>query len=105
MNNNEFIVALKDMDNDTLMDNLEDLGGDGYYQELRFAILAEIRKRLAISEREKGTLEKIKSEIEKKCDRINSIASILSYPRHREIQELLCEILDNIGKADMRGEI
>ena len=55
MNDKEFIAALKDMDNDTLMDNLEDLGGDKYYQELRFAIIAEIRKRLAVPEREKGT--------------------------------------------------
>ena len=54
MNDKEFIASLKDMDNDTLMDNLEDLGGDGYYQELRFAIIAEIRKRLAVPDREKG---------------------------------------------------
>ena len=45
-------------------------------------------------------LEDVKAEIEKKCDRINSIASVLSYPQHREIQELLCEILDTIGKAE-----
>lgn len=45
-------------------------------------------------------LDDVKAEIEKKCDRINSIASILSYPRHREIQELLCEILTSIGKAE-----
>ena len=45
-------------------------------------------------------LDDVKAEIEKNCDRINSIASILSYPQHREIQELLCEILDNIGKAE-----
>ena len=45
-------------------------------------------------------LDDVKAEIEKKCDRINSIASILSYPQHREIQELLCEILASIGKAE-----
>ena len=39
-----------------------------------------------------------KAVIEKKCDRINSIASILRYPQHREIQELLCEILESIDK-------
>lgn len=43
-------------------------------------------------------LDDVKAEIEKKCDRINSIASVLSYPQHREIQELLCEILESIGK-------
>lgn len=32
--------------------------------------------------------------IEAKCDRINSIASVLPYTAHREIQELLCEIMD-----------
>lgn len=40
------------------------------------------------------------AEIEKKCDRINSIASVLRYPQHREIQELLCEILASIGNAE-----
>ena len=45
-------------------------------------------------------LDDVKAEIEKNCDRINSIASVLSYSQHREIQELLCEILDNIGKAE-----
>ena len=29
-----------------------------------------------------------------KCDRINSLASVLLYTAHREIQELLCEIMD-----------
>lgn len=45
-------------------------------------------------------LDNVKAEIEKNCDRINSIASVLSYPQHREIQELLCEILASIGKAE-----
>lgn len=39
-------------------------------------------------------LDKIRAEIEPKCDRINSLASILPYTEHREIQELLCEIMD-----------
>ena len=39
-------------------------------------------------------LDKIRAEIEPKCDRINTLASELSYPEHREIQELLCEIMD-----------
>lgn len=39
-------------------------------------------------------LEKISAEIEPKCDRINSLASLLPYTAHREIQELLCEIMD-----------
>ena len=39
-------------------------------------------------------LDKIRVEIESKCDRINSLASVLPYTAHREIQELLCEIMD-----------
>ena len=31
--------------------------------------------------------------VEDKCDRINSLASALSYLPHREIQELMCDIL------------
>lgn len=38
--------------------------------------------------------DKIRAEIEPKCDRINSLASVLPYTAHREIQELLCEIID-----------
>lgn len=38
--------------------------------------------------------EPILDKIEPKCDRINSIASVLPYTAHREIQELLCEIMD-----------
>ena len=46
----------------------------------------------------KALIDDVKAEIEKKCDRINSIASVLRYPQHREIQELLCEILASIDK-------
>ena len=46
-------------------------------------------------------LDDVKAEIKEKCDLINdSIASELSYPHHREIQELLCEIIASIGKAE-----
>lgn len=38
--------------------------------------------------------EPILDKIEQKCDRINSLASVLPYTAHREIQELLCEIMD-----------
>ena len=48
----------------------------------------------------KALIDDVKAEIKKKCDRINSIASVLSYSQHREIQELLCEILASIGKAE-----
>ena len=45
-------------------------------------------------------LDDVKAEIKEKCDSINDIASVLSYPLHKGIQELLCEILDNVGKAE-----
>lgn len=48
-------------------------------------------------------LDKIGAEIEPKCDRINSLASVLPYTAHREIQELLCEIMD-LCKAERGGE-
>jgi hypothetical protein len=48
-------------------------------------------------------LDKIRAEIESKCDRINSLASILPYTAHREIQELLCEIID-LCKAESEVE-
>lgn len=46
------------------------------------------------------SLDDVKAEIKEKCDGINYIVSDLPYPKHRAIQELLCEILDNIGKAE-----
>lgn len=50
-----------------------------------------------------SVLDKIKAEIEPKCDRINSLASALPYTAHREIQELLCEIMD-LCKAEREVE-
>ena len=80
-----------------------------YIQELEHGNTDYATTRMLYHYIKKGTpLDSVKAEIEKKCDRINSIASVLSYPRHREIQELLCEILDTfdeyIGKADMSGK-
>lgn len=48
-------------------------------------------------------LEKIRAEIEPKCDRINSLASVLPYTAHREIQELLCEIMDLFEPEESEG--
>ena len=48
-------------------------------------------------------LDEIRAEIEPKCDRINSLASVLPYTAHREIQELLCEIM-NLCKAESEEE-
>lgn len=65
----------------------EDIGNIHFVREdLKFKIGKAIMN---------GTpLEKIKAEIEPKCDRINSLVSVLPYTAHREIQELLCEIMD-----------
>lgn len=48
---------------------------------------------------QESVLDKIRAEIERKCNRINSLASVLSYTAHREIQELLCDIM-NLCKAE-----
>lgn len=53
--------------------------------------------------KQEPVLDKIRAEIEPKCDRINSLASALPYTAHREIQELLCEIMD-LCKAESEGE-
>lgn len=42
-----------------------------------------------------------REEIESKCDRINSLASVLPYTAHREIQELLCEIMDLCKESEV----
>jgi len=46
-----------------------------------------------------NVLNEIRTDIEPKCDRINSLASVLPYTAHREIQELLCEIM-NLCKTE-----
>lgn len=47
-----------------------------------------------------SVLGKISAEIESRCDRINTlVTSELSYPVCREVQELLCEII-NLCKAE-----
>lgn len=65
---------------------------DGFCDAIQKVIDLEPIPTLGVDE-----VEKIKAEIEKKCDRINSIASVLRYPQHREIQELLCGILASVG--------
>lgn len=45
-------------------------------------------------------LDSVKAEIKEKCDSIDDIAraNIYQYAPHREIQDLLCEILDIFDK-------
>lgn len=38
------------------------------------------------------------------CDRINSVSSVLSYTGHREIQELMCDILYLIELSETNKE-
>ena len=54
---------------------------------------------IEITSCEEGEAKVLGKKIKQKCDRINSLASELSYPEQREIQELLCEIMD-LCKAD-----
>ena len=61
-----------------------------YYQSLNQPLFKAIKNGILLDD----VLDKIKGEIEPKCDRINSLASVLPYTAHREIQELLCEIMD-----------
>lgn len=51
-------------------------------------------------------LDSVKAEIKVKCDRIDDIAraNIYQYAPHREIQDLLCEILESIDKAESEEE-
>lgn len=53
----------------------------------------------------KALIEDLKAEIKEKCDRIDDIAraNIYQYAPHREIQDLLCEILTSIDNG--KGEI
>ena len=48
----------------------------------------------SILEEEKHKLDKIRSEVEQKCYRINFLAGALPYAAYREIHELLCDIMD-----------
>lgn len=59
--------------------------------------------RTTLNDNINAVLDEIRAEIEPKCDRINTLASELSYPEHREIQELLCEIMD-LCKAESEVE-
>lgn len=54
----------------------------------------DIAMKKVIKQEVNAVLDKIREEIEPKCDRINSLASTLCYPAHREIQEILCDILE-----------
>ena len=47
-------------------------------------------------------LDSVKAEIKKKCDSIDDIAraNMYQYAPHREIQDLLCEIIASIDNAE-----
>ena len=47
-------------------------------------------------------LDSVKAEIKEKCDSIDDIAraNIYQYAPHREIQDLLCDILASIDNAE-----
>lgn len=47
----------------------------------------------ALEERDE-LLDKIRAKIEPKCDRIYNLISVFPYAERRDIQELLCEIMD-----------
>lgn len=65
------------------------------YDDVMFGI-----NRLPSVNPQTDVLDKIKAEIEPKCDRINSLASVLPYTSHREIQELLCDIMDLLEQQE-----
>lgn len=82
---------------------------DGFYNgaaDIEFEVsdvevVEDEEKNIELLKKPEGdeAIDKTRSEIEPKCDRINSLASALPYAAHREIQELLCEIM-NLCKAE-----
>lgn len=81
-----------------MQDNWHAHNGDWAMQES----IDAIRELPSVTPQE-PILGKIRAEIEPKCDRINSLASVLPYTAHREIQELLCDIMD-LCKADKEAQ-
>ena len=75
---------------------LEQEPTDDYFRKMAEVVISQLRTDRDRLEDELAKLEQepILDKIEPKCDRINSIASVLPYTAHREIQELLCEIMD-----------
>lgn len=74
-----------------------------YIQELEYGNTDYATTRMLYHAVKKGIpLDSIKAEIKEKCDRIDDIAraNIYQYAPHREIQDLLCEILASIDKAE-----
>ena len=65
-----------------------------YIPYVKYDDMVNCVKGMPIVTPQEPILDKIRAEIEPKCDRINSLASVLTYTAHREIQELLCEIID-----------
>ena len=58
MNDEEFLANLKNIDNKKLIQSLQSCGHDGYYNDLYYPIIKEIKRRLsstsAVSERKTG---------------------------------------------------
>lgn len=75
----------------------------GQYEILKNIQCGSIGSRMIVNAVMNGIpLDTVKAEIKEKCDRIDDIAraNIYQYAPHREIQDLLCEILESIDKAE-----
>ena len=62
----EFLANLRNIDNEKLIQSLQNCGHDGYYNDLYYPIIEEIKRRLsstsAESERKKGQWSNYKDE-------------------------------------------
>ena len=47
MSDEEFLTNLKDIDNEKLIQSLQNCGHDGYYNDLYYPIMKEIKRRLS----------------------------------------------------------
>lgn len=75
----------------------------GQYEILKNIQCGSIGSRMIVNAVMNGKLlSEVKAEIKKKCDSIDDIAgaNIYQYAPHREIQDLLCEILESIDKTE-----
>ena len=77
----KYLKEMKDDCNDTI-------------HKVRYVTKEEVLEMAIKALEQEPSGDVVSRQIEQKCDRINSIASVLPYTAHREIQELLCEIMD-----------
>ena len=87
MTDEEFLANLGNIDNEKLIQSLQSCGHDGYYNDLYYPIIEEIKRRLSLypsadPERKKGKWQRRKKEDCWECSECHAVLEIDDIVQH-----------------------